>query len=618
MRGGSILAVGAAALISCATADPGSQPISPVDEREFGRAEADDETPDPWVRTLERTDKQERPERVDIEPARNAASKTVGAAIDTAGTQTPGWWNDLPEPPPYSHLLDDDRTLEGSLSVGTVSNGTVRRPVALEEKGDHHSIIERHRSRRTRWGTREMIELLETTAENVAEAHPDSTLRVGNIGRRGGGDIPWSSSHNSGRDADLAFYCERAEDGEPVEAPDLVRFDAQGRAVSEAGLVFDVERNWTLVSSLLTHPKVDIQWLFISEPLKRKLLEHAREEGEPAELIHRASKVLHQPSDAPPHADHLHLRITCPQQDRLEGCLDYGPRWEWVDWHRRELLARSLELGRAVADGDKETQLEALEFLREIRSPYAPEIALIEGLNADDPEVREEALDLAEKIPHWSATAVAESMELIEQPDRPFEVKRLAYEILRRTHTPPARRFALSRLLQESTPARERAEAARALVHVMEPALVPILIDELDEQPGTVREEIGTVLRRITGNREIESWRYLPDRRVETVAQKWRSWWKTHRDEPRIQWLRRSFARHGFDEPEVTEEAAVDALIPLLRETPDHVAYNANRMLHRVTGRWIPPETWSYDRIHEYWHSWWQNRNPRKVASRDE
>ena len=33
-------------------------------------------------------------------------------------------------------------------------------------------------------------------------------------------------------------------------------------------------------------------------------------------------RVLHQPSDAPPHDDHFHVRIRCTQGERDEGCVD--------------------------------------------------------------------------------------------------------------------------------------------------------------------------------------------------------------------------------------------------------------------------------------------------------
>jgi len=609
-----------AVLVACAGPATGTRhgAVPPDAETHSAGVDRGDGTPSPWLRSRSEMVRERRLRRRDVEPARRAAAEKVRGAVEKAGDRAVGWWGDLPETESYSALLDPDRRLSGSVSIGTVGRGRLLGGVRLAESGAHHSIIERHRKRNTQWGTQELVDLIRDAAREVADAHPGSTLRVGNLGRPGGGDIPWSSSHNSGRDADLAFYCEDASTGQPVLAPELIEFGPDGRAVERPELRFDVERNWTLVKALLTHPDASMQWLFISESLKQKLLEHARESGEPSELVQRADEVLHQPTDAPPHADHLHLRMTCPTQDRLEGCLDYGPRWDWVDWHRRDLLARSLELARAIRDGDPATQLDALEFLRKIESPYAPEVALIDGVASGHPRVRRAALDLATDIPWWSPVAVAEATSLIEEDDATLEERRQAYVILRRTHSRRARNFALSRLLSDHVPPDERVYAARALSHVLEPGLVPVLIDQLEIQPPKIRAECARILGRITGHREIDSWSELADREVDDAVRKWREWWEEYRLEPRKFWLRRAFAEHGFEGREVFDRDALGELIGLLEGTPDHIAYNANRTLHRITDRWIPYEGWSYDRLHDYWNDWWQTKQNRKVASRRE
>lgn len=604
-------------LAGCATPPTVDEaPAVPPETDAADRVESGDGTPSPWLPSREEMKRQRRLERANVRPARRAASTAVRDAVGRAGDRAVGWWGDLPDAESYDSILNPDRTLEGSVSLGTVNNGRVEDAVELPLTGSHHSVIERHRYRNTQWGTRELVDLIRETAAGVAQHYPGSTLRVGNLGRPGGGDIPWSSSHTNGRDADLAFFCEKVSTGAPVVAPDLVHFGADGRAVDHPDLQFDVERNWALVRSLLTHPDTSMQWLFISRPLKKELLSHARNSGASPEIVRRASNVLHQPTDAPPHADHLHVRITCPRQDRLEGCLDYGPRWEWADWHRRDLLARSLELRRALRNGDPSTQLDALEFLREIQSPYAPEVALTAGVESEDPRVRRRALDLASDIAWWSPAAVAEGIALVESGDYGLEAEREAYAILRRSHTRRARRFALSRLLSDSVPAGERALAARALSHVLEPGLVPILVGELSEQPARVREECARLLRRITGHREVESWTELSPKRTREALRGWRKWWARSRMQPRERWLARAFSEHGFEGRRVFSRKSIGELIDLLKNSPDHVAYGANRALHRITDRWIPYEGWSYERLHGYWKSWWETTQKRKAIAR--
>ena len=55
----------------------------------------------------------------------------------------------------------------------------------------------------------------------------------------------------------------------------------------------------------------------------------AIDKGEDPSLVDAASEILHQPGDSLPHDDHLHLRIACPDADRLRGCVDKGPTRTW-------------------------------------------------------------------------------------------------------------------------------------------------------------------------------------------------------------------------------------------------------------------------------------------------
>ena len=68
--------------------------------------------------------------------------------------------------------------------------------------------------------------------------------------------------------------CANAVDACSV-APDLIAFDDDGHAIHGEPYVFDVPRNWSLVEALLTHPSVQVQYLFISQGLRAKLLAHA-------------------------------------------------------------------------------------------------------------------------------------------------------------------------------------------------------------------------------------------------------------------------------------------------------------------------------------------------------
>lgn len=208
-----------------------------------------------------------------------------------------------------------------SLSVGRSSNGKLLDARALESSEDLRTLPLRHVRRCLNWGTPRLVTALHRAAETIRKLSPGSPpLGVGDLSKARGGPIPpYSRSHQSGRDADLAFY-QLDELGRPVPAEDLLSFDARGHA-DKGRRRFDVRRNWLLVRALLEDREVDVQWMFISQPLRQALLDEARRLQEPAHLLERAERVLHQPTDSRPHNDHFHVRIRCTAEERAAGCV---------------------------------------------------------------------------------------------------------------------------------------------------------------------------------------------------------------------------------------------------------------------------------------------------------
>jgi len=208
-----------------------------------------------------------------------------------------------------------------SLSLGRSSEGKLLGAKALEPSEAIRTLPRRHQRRCLNWGTTRLVAALQRAAEAVRQSSPDSPpLGVGDLSKARGGPIPpYSRSHQSGRDADLAFY-QLDEQGQPVPAEDLLSFDARGYADSGKSR-FDARRNWLLVRALIEDPEVDVQWMFISRPLRQALLEEARKLKEPAPLLERAERVLHQPTDSRPHDDHFHVRIRCAPEERSAGCV---------------------------------------------------------------------------------------------------------------------------------------------------------------------------------------------------------------------------------------------------------------------------------------------------------
>ncbi|NOZ02234.1 MAG: hypothetical protein GXP54_10140, partial [Deltaproteobacteria bacterium] len=163
---------------------------------------------------------------------------------------------------------------KGSLSIGTTKDGFVVECRRLPIIGAHHRILEAQAVRNTRCGTDEVVAALLKAAEDVAGAHEGAVLTVGNLSREGGGDIPWSVSHNSGRDVDIGLYL-KGPDGRQVIPPDFVHVDAAGRGeIDGVEVAIDVDSTWLAIRSLLTNRRIEIQWLFIADPLRALLLDH--------------------------------------------------------------------------------------------------------------------------------------------------------------------------------------------------------------------------------------------------------------------------------------------------------------------------------------------------------
>lgn len=225
-----------------------------------------------------------------------------------------------------------------SFSIGTTTHGRLVHGVALSS--DHEALKPRPVSirRRAVHGTRDLIDLLERVATRVQRAWPGSVLFVGDVSAKEGGDIPHHVSHNSGRDVDLAFYM-RGAGGELRDGPTFFHIDSDGE-VKSAQLTFDAPRNWALVEAFIRDPKAQVQWIFVVQHLKDRMLAHAERSGVDPTVLARARRVLLQPRGAAPHDDHFHVRIYCSEHERLQGCLNNGSVHRWVDAFDEALAVR--------------------------------------------------------------------------------------------------------------------------------------------------------------------------------------------------------------------------------------------------------------------------------------
>ncbi|MEC9442792.1 MAG: penicillin-insensitive murein endopeptidase [Myxococcota bacterium] len=549
-------------------------------------------------------------------PAFAQATLALDAAISATDARIGSVWRQDPAPLDYHSVLESWKKPSGSLSAGSTSRGLLLGSQELAFDGDHHTIIPRARPRNTRFGHPTMLAILKDSGEAVARQFPGSKIAIGNIAYKNGGDIRWSVSHNSGRDADIAFYVKDAKTGTPLEAaPDLVTFEENGVSMGGGEYLFDVERNWALAKALLTHDKAQIQYIFISAGLKQMLLDHARELGEPAEIRARAEDALKQPTDSSPHNDHFHLRLTCDLEDRLRGCVDRGPRWEWVDWHDRELLERTIAMLPGLQDPDPATRLEVLAYIDAIQSPAAPEVALLIAAYNDDPEVRERAVGMARGYYAFDGAAIVGMQRLIRSGSIDDSSRAKLYALLRRSLDPWTIPFVKEQLADRALSPAEKAWAARALSHQMEPELVPYILEQLMIQPPEVKQELALVLRRITNHSEAIVWDKASVDELEKAHAKWTGWWESNRQFERERWVAQGMKEIGVEPNFFKAYTAVDTMLTALPSAPDHLVYNINRSLREITGRWAPLEQTDGKKLQDYWKKWWSKHRKRLLST---
>jgi len=217
----------------------------------------------------------------------------------------------------------------------------MRNPARLPLRGTGFKVPPRWKQRGFQYGTDEIVGAVARAASRVHAADRRAVLGVADFSRNRGGSSKWHNSHHSGRDVDLLFYTSDAE-GKPLPPPehDMFTFDDEG--VPYVGKRdkdgyhdpiwterrFDVRRNWELLEAMLLDPSIRLQWVFVSDGLRAKLLSWARRKDRPRWAVEYVAMILRQPADSLPHDNHFHIRVYCTRADRFHGCIDRGAIWQ--------------------------------------------------------------------------------------------------------------------------------------------------------------------------------------------------------------------------------------------------------------------------------------------------
>lgn len=510
--------------------------------------------------------------------------------------------------PTFPYLPDEPRDV--SRSIGGVVHGYLVESRAVPQPHPGLAFLNVQYDRGLIYSTDRMVRLLEGAAAHVRDHFPDSTVYLGNLGNPGGGDIPYSVSHNSGRDADLAFFL-HDEQGRPAVPDDLVPLDENGEHETDDGRVlsFDPARNWRLVEGIIEAGGDQLQYIFVSNSLRRMLLEQAREVDAPARVVRRARALLHQPYGALPHNDHFHVRIYCSKVDVKSGCWDRGTRHAWYDHHasaRWKALAKARELVAAEEASVREAALHRLALLEDEGGWRR----VADRLEDQAPVVRAAAARTLGAL-NRGAASLAERLPEEQHPQVLLEI----VDALGRLGGRRATR-ALTGALDEPRvirlPGRFETDlrefVAESLIDTERADPVPALLTLLEAERAAVRAEAARALRYLTNHSFGERWAEGAEHWQPAVA-KWKKWWETHHDKSREAWMQLGFVQAGY-EVEDLDGQNVWGLCRAI-EDADHLSYNAQRVLMGISGREPASLSWPKHDASFYWRRWFERRHER-------
>lgn len=214
-----------------------------------------------------------------------------------------------------------------SRSIGYPFDGRLEHGVLLRETPFVRYTPEYARDGRF-YGTWELVQLLHRAAHRVATRVPGARLSVGELSKQGGGRVPGHHSHQNGRDVDIAFYMTDAA-GRPFEPWAFAEFDRHGQGRGPNTMLrFDDARNWELVQRLVTDGDARIQYIFVSNALKERLLREGERRKTSPSIMNRVRRTLMQPPTGHPHGNHFHVRIYCSPANRPR-CQDRPPYHAW-------------------------------------------------------------------------------------------------------------------------------------------------------------------------------------------------------------------------------------------------------------------------------------------------
>ncbi len=408
------------------------------------------------------------------------------------------------------------------------------------------------------YGTTEFISLIESTAQVMQKKYPGTVMYLGNFCLPEGGDIPYSVSHNSGRDGDIAYYL-TDEQGRFAHPQNLHKINR--RFVSrEAGpkYTFDIEKNATLIETLLMQDKVPLQFIFVAKHLRSALRKELSTRANSEAILLRFDETVQELAS---HDDHFHIRIYCSNEDICAGCLDKSIVHEWVE-DPEPKRAKCVEKHIKTLSGKNASAESLAASLQRIALLSAADQAsnkIVKYLSHEDAHVRAAAAFAATSLGSSASRALSERLGV--ETDHSVTLALLDALAKHDTETTAQAMIdALQRLAGNSTQeARETVlRITRHIVHNPRQMYAAPIIEVLPQFADQTQFDAVVLALEVVSNRAFRA-----DTTENTVLQA-RTWYEANADKARSQWLIAGFKKAGFATTNLQ-----NADIPLLLDAID-------------------------------------------------
>lgn len=510
-----------------------------------------------------------------------------------------------------------------SRSIGDVSSGYLVNAHQMTFPHPRIAILQVQSERHLNFTSDEMATLIEAGAGHVQQFYPDAITYIGNLGNKGGGDIPYSVSHNSGRDADVAFFVTDVE-GQPAQMPDLLPLDKEGKYEGEHGIfLFDVARNWKLIEGFVLHAgDGQLQYIFVADWLRDMMLEHARTSGADGKVIASAARLMMQPRATLAHNDHFHLRIYCSEVDVRSGCKDKGRFQPGYDAHRDALRDAEKLARESLKHADPEVRARAARRLGLLSAKGAWR-DLTDSLEDESPVVRAASARALADLDRGSK-AIAKAIGREEDPRAHAEMIAALGEIADRDAVRGlTRHLGVSsslRLDEDHDPIDSRMLVIDALAHMESKDPVEALVEVISKpdipkehrtrtyisEKRALQARAANALGLLTNQRFLQDWQEAPETERQVAMAQWKGWWKEHRKKSREQWLLDGFEKAGYPVKKVSGRYVWEICKAI--EGEDHLSYNAQRVLMKMGKHYPASLTWSKADAYFYWRRWYERR----------